>query len=338
MSDDRSIVQPTDDLPHPPVDEHLWSESYLWTAYDPTARIGMYMHQGTTAFDSNLWRSTLGIALPDRTLMMIKVYGRPDGSTTTGSSSLGARCDDATRRWTVVIDAAGRRVPAAEAQRALVSDGLPTRMVGSLTFDALAPLLHPGPVSWGRLHHEQPCSVIGTLRVEDESIAFDGVGYRDHSMGQRDLSAYRGSDWCYGVFPSGRFFNLVDINFEGAPERHRVGVAWDGASYRELVIAEMADLRALAARPDAISLSVLDAGATERITGKVEGSIYFTHKLPHELCLGVDRTTGAATDLAVVDCLTRYQWDGEEGFGICEWILPVSELGDDDVFCSSSAS
>ena len=59
---------------------------------------------------------------------------------------------------------------------------------------------------------------------------------------------------------------------------------------------------------------------------RIEQAINFTHKLPGtELCLGTELTTNSPTDMVVLDCWTTYEWNGEIGHGLCEWITPINQ-------------
>ena len=320
------MIDPADDLPHEPQDVPLWSETYLWTAYDPASRAGFYLHQGVTAFDPRLWRSTLGCCLPNGDVLVTKSYGRPPGSRSTGSAVLHASCDVPLERWTLHADGAGRRVSGAESRARLIPDGLPTKLRMEVSFEGAAPVFSPGEASWGRLHHDQPCKVRGRLEYGDETLDFDGTGYRDHSLGPRDLSGYRGSDWCEALFPSGRFFYLTDIMWDPVEHSMRRGFIFDGGTYQFVEIKSMPVLAEATADPRAVRLSFVGPDGPVDITGEIENVIRFTHKLPHELCLGTDLGSATPTDLAVIDCMTRYEWEGEVGYGLCEWILPMSEL------------
>ena len=319
------MIDPADDLPHASQDVPFWSETYLWTAYDPTTRIGFYLHQGVTAFDPGLWRSTFGCCLPNGDLLMTKTYGRAPDERSVGSPALKATCEEPLERWTLRIDGAGRRVSPEESRSSLVGDGLPTKLSLELSFTAAMPAFSPGEASWGRLHHDQPCAVHGRIDYGEGLVAFDGTGYRDHSMGPRELSGYRGSDWCEASFPSGRFFYLTDIRWDPAEHSMRRAFVHDGAAYQFVELKSMPVLTDAASDLRAVRLSFVGPDGPAEVSGEIENVVRFTHKLPHELCLGTDLESATPTDLAVIDCMTRYTWDGEVGYGLCEWILPIGQ-------------
>jgi hypothetical protein len=66
-----------------------------------------------------------------------------------------------------------------------------------------ASLGHPG-TDWGQLHHEQAFTVSGELRVGGAVQHFEGIGYRDHGRGTRDVTRLGGDTMVFGVFPDGR--------------------------------------------------------------------------------------------------------------------------------------
>ena len=102
------VTDPSFDLPAEPIDEPLWSETYLWCTWDPVRRVGVYMHQGTAFFDQSVWRSTITCCLPDGRMVIAKHYGRTAPGQTTGCEALGTTFDEPLWRWTVKLDGACR--------------------------------------------------------------------------------------------------------------------------------------------------------------------------------------------------------------------------------------
>jgi hypothetical protein len=327
MTDDsfQIVTDPKDDLPHTPQPIPLWSETYLWCAFDPVHRIGLYMHQGTTFFDSTVWRSTLSCCLPNGRILMAKNYGRAPLPHGTGSEALGVTFDDPLRRWTLHLDGACRVVTREENRSVLAGDGVPVGGDIELVFDAATDLLNHGVVHWGRLHHNQHAWAHGHINVAGQEYEFEGPGYRDHSCGPRDLSEYIGSDFCWAAFPSGRTFVAADIFFETPDYNKRYGLVWSDGQYRAAEIVSMPSLESAALDPSSLVLKFDSQTGPAEITGTIEAAINFTHKLPGtELCLGTERSTTTPTDMVVIDAMANYSWDGEVGSGLCEWITPIT--------------
>ncbi len=323
-------IEPVDDMPHEPEAIPMWSETYGWTAYDPERRVGIYIHQGTSFFDPRLWRNVFVCLLPDGHLFMSKEYGRRPGERSTGSPVLNATCETPLERWTVRFDGAGRKVTRAEDRAGLIRDGLPVPARMELTYEGSAPVWEYGAAmktqKWGHFHHEQPCRVSGTVAVAGEDFAFSGTGYRDHSKGPRDLTGFEGDHWLHAEFPSGRAFCAVEI-FHEDPARHlRRGFVYDGATYHDVEVVSLPLLGDCAADPAAVLLELETPSGPAKITGEIQTAMQLTHKAPTEFCLGTD--VDSPDDLTIIETMTRYTWDGEVGYGLCEWVTPMRNLAE----------
>jgi hypothetical protein len=68
----------------------------------------------------------------------------------------------------------------------------------------------PKAVAWG--HYEQSCRVTGDLVVGGHTIAFDGLGQRDHSWGFRHWAGLHQWHWVTGFLTDGRCFNLFEVH------------------------------------------------------------------------------------------------------------------------------
>lgn len=320
------VTDPSFDLPAEPIDEPLWSETYLWCAYDPDHRIGVYMHQGTAFFDTTVWRSTITVCLPNGQMVIAKHYGRVTPPKTTGCDALGVTFDAPLRRYTVRLDGACQIVTRDANRTRLATDGVPRGAKIELVFEAVNDLLNHGVVHWGRLHHNQHCRVTGRLSVGGEEYGFSGPGYRDHSRGPRDLSEYVGSDFIWAQFPSGATVIAADIFFRTPDFDKKYCLVNRGGVYRPVEIVSMPVLTDAAADPKAVLFQIDEGDGPVDITGEIHQAINFTHKLPGtELCLGTELTTNSPTDMVVIDCWTTYRWGDEVGHGLCEWITPINQ-------------
>ncbi|HEY2832607.1 MAG TPA: hypothetical protein VGJ14_09290 [Sporichthyaceae bacterium] len=323
------VTDPSFDLPAAPQFEvPLWSETYLWCCWDPERRIGVYFHQGTAFFDQSIWRNTMTVCLPDGRMIETKHYGRPSGGTTNGCEALGVVFDEPLQKWTVRLNGACQIVTREANRTRLHTDGPPRGAKVELTFTAKNELLNHGVVSWGKLHHNQHCSVAGRIEVDGEVYEFSGPGYRDHSRGPRDLTGYIGSDFVWAQFPSGTTLIAADIFMKQEGWGKAYGLMNRDGVYTPFDIVSMPDLTLCASDPGAVLFSIDEGNGNGpvEITGRIEQAINFTHKLPGtELCLGTELTTNSPTDMVVLDCWTTYEWNGEVGYGLCEWITPINQ-------------
>ena len=317
-------ISALDDPPHAPGDDPAWSETYLWLVQDPERRVTLYLHCGVTRFDKTMWRATAAVSLPDGRVAVIKHHGRPPAPKTVGTPTLHATCDEPARRWSIRIDGAARVVTPEIERQSLVTDGVPTRLSVDLAFTHRGPIVSPGPQSFGRLHHNVECTAAGRVAVGDEEIAVSGFGYRDHSMGPRDLSGLVRSRWARGSWADGRYFNSYAVEFgQGVSVVSHGG---DRESPRDLEVVTLPSVQDLA-RGRSLKVELRDAerGAIS-VTGEVVALFFFTHKLPWELCHGVDRSGRDPGDIVLVDAVTRWNWNGEVGYGLAECMVPVSDV------------
>lgn len=314
------------DRPAPPLrDVPLWSETYLWCAWDPVRRIGMYMHQGTAFFDQTVWRNTITICLPDGRMVIAKHYGRPGPAQTSGCEALGIHFDVPLKQWTVRLDGACQVVTREANRTRLATDGTPSGAQCTFVFEATKDLLNHGVVHWGKLHHNQHAWVKGHVKVAGFDLDFEGPGYRDHSRGPRDLSEYIGSDFVWMHFPkSRRTIVAADIFFRTSAYDKKYCLVNDDGEYRPARIVQMPDLVQCAPDPTQVRFRIeTDRGPLD-MTGTLEQVINFTHKLPGtELCLGTEWTTRSQSDMVVMDCWTTYRCGDEIAYGLCEWITPI---------------
>jgi hypothetical protein len=319
---DASYDHPAEPL----LDIPLWSETYLWCMWDPTQRVGIYMHQGTAFFDQTVWRSTITVCLPDGRMVQAKHYGRPTAPQSSGCEALGVTWVEPLTEWNVRLDGACQ-ITTREANRTrLQTDGVPSGATIDLTFRATNDLLNHGEVHWGKLHHNQHCWVTGRLQVAGFDLELSGPGYKDHSRGPRDLSEYIGSDFIWAAFPSGTTLIATDIFFRTSDYDFSYCLVNRDGTYEPAEIVSMPSLTAAADDPAAVSFVLDEGGGPVEITGRIEQAINFTHKLPGtELCLGTELTTNSPTDMVVMDCMTTYTWGDEVGHGLCEWITPINQ-------------
>ena len=177
--------------------------------------------------------------------------------------------------------------------------------------------------------YEQIIRGEGTISAAGESYAFSGVGLRGHVRGPRDTTGMGSHAWVTGQFPGGRGFGLKQLfTLDGTPYFSEAYLAEDGRILR----AEIINSPKFSRDSNEHGFSVeLQAGNR---TARIEGMNFHTTWIPLGDWGGpapsVQRKaagTGAfaaghglvqeAAKIMSQSC-SRFIWDGEEGFGMCE--------------------
>lgn len=181
---DREL-RATDERAHPPGDDRLWGESWLFDFMNRSGtlggyvRLGLYPNLGTTWY----WACLVGegrplvtvidheVALPKPGSLEIRADGLwADHTVETAFDHMSLGCE----AFAVSVD------DAAEVYGDLRGDRVPFGLDLEWETDGA---VYP---STGATRYQVPCSVHGEILVGGETIDFDGLGQRDHSWGVRD--------------------------------------------------------------------------------------------------------------------------------------------------------
>jgi hypothetical protein len=307
-----------DELPHVPPGVPLWCENYLSYVYAPTAGIGIYLHMCHRGGHPDLWDEKFVVSLPDDRFLLAKSFspGYPDRGPVTAALSL--RCEEPFRVWTQCFRGAARLLEGGELRSAPVSDGVHVPVQLELQCHAFSPAYDFGgeklDQSWGTGHYEQHHRAAGELRVGEEVFAVEGTGLRDHSWGPRDYRQIGSTVWAHGQFPnSGRSFMAVLVS--GRPPRppFTYSVISDGGSVVP-VSARGIEARTRRAQADEdYTFELVGPDGTSTIRARIERSIDMAFVGPTEIALGTHR--GPEVNHAYVESFTRFEWDGEVGYG-----------------------
>ncbi|HVW32840.1 MAG TPA: hypothetical protein VHL53_09910 [Acidimicrobiia bacterium] len=306
--DDRSEF-PAQEWPDVP----RWTENYCYVAYDPTTELGLWTHLGRAPFDPTLWRELSLVFLPSGERLVNKGYGRTETARGPGAATLAFECVEPWKRWRTRRDGASIRTTALALDAGMLSDRAHERVAFDLDWEDRGPLWDWGEVeaahSWGRLHYEQLATVAGHVTVGGSTVPFSGAGIRDHTRGPRDFRSVERHIWAWGNFPSGRGFMLLGVNAAGQALTRAVTVEGDELIPRTLTGPPMLASRADAAEPYRLQLDGhrISAEILHVLPGGFDG--------PNDICLGFDP---AVTATANFEAFTRFEWDGEVGYGLTE--------------------
>ena len=163
---------------------------------------------------------------------------------------------------------------------------------------------------FSRGHFNQHGRVRGEIRVGDESWAIDGRGWRDHSWGPRYWQVIYYYRLFIANFPNGDGFMLLKItDSEGVARRQ--GVLLVDGRYEEVTDLDVATEWTEQKDPRRVHLTVRTANRRVAITGDVIKLAPLRNRR---------KADGETLVSRIAEGYTRFIWDGQEGFGMTEYI------------------
>jgi len=177
--------------------------------------------------------------------------------------------------------------------------------------------------SWATRHYEQHISVEGELRYGDQSVAISGTGLRDHSWGPRDYTKLGYSTWIQGQFPtSGRSFMVVRVTGVPPSPELTYGLTSDRDGQYQAIPSELRIARVFQDADEDYEFSLITAdGTVSTIKGQILRSTRCSFHGAAQMVLGIDRRPTA--NHHYVDAFTRFEWDGEVGYGVTEYTVDL---------------
>ncbi len=124
-------------------------------------------------------------------------------------------------------------------------------------------------------------------------------------------------NWHSGNFPDGRGFNFSIVGWREADKSHSVGVVTtpDGVQMAAVVNEPLIHAESEIWDPYEMVLRTED-GVEHVITAEVLSVMPHSLVGPNEIAYG--NHTGTAASHLLLDCQTRYEWDGVVGYGLTE--------------------
>ncbi|HEX3705094.1 MAG TPA: phosphotransferase [Mycobacteriales bacterium] len=208
------IVDAVDEGRHEPDAEPLWNESWYADVVASDGSVAAYIRLGLYPnLDAAWWH--VAVVGPDRPVVVcqrVDLDVPADGLTVSVEGvDIALTVDKELESFTVRGTMTGACYPvAADVYGGKPCD--PVRIDIDLTWatDGV-PYRYP----W-TTRYEIPCTVSGTVTVDDEQLRFDGPGQRDHSWGVRDWWSF-GWCWSSGHFDDGTHTHLTEVRLEGGP-------------------------------------------------------------------------------------------------------------------------
>ena len=321
----------------------------FWTV-DDRGEVGL-PRIGIEAVASN-WDAhdiQVNVAFPDGRVYRLRTNGPslpplgPEGKPTVlGAGGLMFRCDEPFRVWTMTYDGAAVQTSSSD----LVAGRKDGPMV-DLKFDVQATMAAPPwvqgalqPAARNRLEtsiegnlmggprYEQLYRATGSVTVgEGTTQRFTGSGLRIRRQGVRKLAGFWGHAWQSAIFPSGKGFGYIAYppRPDGQPTFNEGYIfTGDGPLIPARVI-EAPWLTRLQALGENVSLVLETDGGTVRIEGQ---TVFSTHDIHHNddmYSMHALRDEMPAFP-ALQQAGVRYQWDGEETYGMLERSNPIEKI------------
>lgn len=313
-------------------DLYRFSENFLCAVYDPALDLGLWLHWGTNPDDFSLTEEQVLVALPgDGGMVWSRGYWRPDPAERPSGHTLKYDVVEPFRRLRVRFDAVAVRTPYPEMLAGLARDGMKEFLSFDLEVTTQGPAwdnhvsaqggTHRGSMQdqdWANDHYQQAIRAVGTVHVDGQGMAFDGIGSRDHSRGQRGHrpNTMAGHNLLVAAFPDGRSFGVQRMWKTDGTFSLNVGyVCVDGVMHQCDVLSRPVFVDALQVGGDPIELVLRSALGEHVITGRIARSLFTTRSPRWSVRLGAD----PAPDIGLfVPGFAVYEWGGMTAGGLVE--------------------
>jgi hypothetical protein len=323
----------------PPTDDHgvfeapdlpSFGESNCLVGYSPGNDIGMFFHTGARPWRYELWLERVIVSLPGgEDFVHISAEGRNHSPLEPGASNLSFECVEPYRRWRIRYDAGAQMTTRA----AKVAGIVPWARRRPLTIDIEAVAVMPVWSLGGNrrhhaeeaaekargfhMHHEQMMTISGTIAFDGKRWPIDGTAWRDHSRGPRSYGRF-GRNLLMGAwFPSGRGFGMLQVFDVDGNELINDGYVVEDGVIHACTVVEITPLTDLwLVRPHVTMVLRRQDGRLLTARGQIQAQAIQT------MCPETDHVIGALWDNPEnrihTTGQTRWEWDGETGYGTCE--------------------
>jgi hypothetical protein len=224
--------------------------------------------------------------------------------------------------WTLRYAGAGEATTTRGAASGPVGAGPCVPFSFEVSLTALSPVwdmdaaLGIDALNWAHIHYEQAHTSTGTLTVDGKDYRLDGVGFRDHSAGPRDLTDLGGDQFFNAVSPSGRVAHgLVNWRQDGTVD-HRTFATYQDGRYELFPNGDMTGISdRVRHEPRNV---VMNIGGGDQDLISLRGEVL--HGFTVSLLEPNVNINGAALfhpdPLILTEGILRYTWpDGEVGYG-----------------------
>jgi len=155
-------------------------------------------------------------------------------------------------------------------------------------------------------HYEQFGKAVGKIEIDGEVLEIEALGERDLSRGVREWGSPKMWMWINSQFSNEEAFNITKLSVDegdiDAGYFHIHGV-------NEALIQADIDVEFNKGIPSKFRMILRDKKGSQY---SVDGEIIRMGMIP------VDG------DMMLIETLSRYNWDGKEGYGVAEFLVPKS--------------
>lgn len=299
----------------------MWSENYLSGVCFPSAGAGAWFHQSRPQHDTRFWESVFTFMLPGDRFLVAKGAAAADAHASAFGAGLTYECVEPFRRWRKSFHGLAQLVSGDQLRSGPLPDGPHLAVDMDLVWDGVGPTfdMDMSEQVWAdvKAHYQQHCRVRGQLVFGGERLELSGFGIRDHSWGPRDLARLGNHVWIYGEFPSGRrimYFHHATPTGAGLLEH---GHELDQQLRPLTKVGELPVPRPPARWRDDYEVDFRRSdGDIRTLRGKILTAVPLALDNGSELILG---GPGATASHHLFEGASRFEWDGEIGYGITEW-------------------
>jgi hypothetical protein len=308
LPDTAECVSPIADVPH-------WSENFCFTGWDTDQRLGLWLHMGRTPYDQELWHEMLSLHLPGGDVLIAKNFSRSQSEEHPHGQVLELRPVQPWVRWSIAFAGPMKTTTERALHAAPLADGRERQVELELTWSSdQPPWEFGGAGAWATGHYQQMGTYAGTLRVDGVDTALHMQGWRDHSVGPRDLGPLDRHNLMAAQFEDGSSVYAQQLVVaQGEP----VGVAriGQGTAYTDV---EPLDLPAIddthgPAKTYAFPISTPEGAKTVNV--EVLCSLAVTMFAPNDMVLGLAVQPGG---YVLWMGQGRFELDGVIGYGYVE--------------------
>ncbi|BDZ70935.1 DUF7065 domain-containing protein [Methanobacterium petrolearium] len=153
-------------------------------------------------------------------------------------------------------------------------------------------------------HYEQFGKATGIVKIDDEIFEIEALGERDLSRGVRDWGSPKMWMWINSEFSHNEALNITKLSIdEGDVD---AGYFYTGSVNEPLIKSDI-DVKLDNGIPSTFKMSLFDK----------KGSIYQVNGEVIRLgMIPVDER------MILIETLSRYNWEGKEGYGVAEFLVP----------------
>ena len=153
------------------------------------------------------------------------------------------------------------------------------------------------------MHYEQFGKALGIIQIDDEVFKIDGLGERDLSIGIREWGSPKMWMWINSAFSNNEAFNITKLSVdEGDID---AGYFYTDNTNHPLVKSDI-NLKFNDGIPAAFKMELFNKKGSKY---SVSGEVIRFGMIP------VDEK------MILIETLSKYDWDGKEGYGIAEFLI-----------------